>query len=117
MTTLTPAEFFAAALGHVYEAHIADGSAVDPSTDALVMVQELTKAGWVIVAPARAREAEDPAMAAVSLGIKMREAQRAYFKSRTSANLIASKNAEKAFDDACGRALGDLFEKRHTGPL
>ena len=34
------------------------------------------------------------------LGLTMRNAQKKYFKERTQENLIASKQAEKAFDDA-----------------
>ena len=34
------------------------------------------------------------------LGLKMRNAQKKYFKERSQENLIASKVAEKEFDDA-----------------
>ena len=34
------------------------------------------------------------------LGLKMRNAQKNYFKERSQENLIASKVAEKEFDDA-----------------
>lgn len=39
------------------------------------------------------------------LGVEMRSLQAAYFKTRTSDNLIASKNAERAFDKAANTAL------------
>jgi len=42
--------------------------------------------------------------AALRLGIDMREKQKAYFKDRSKENLIASKQAESAFDRA---ALGE----------
>jgi len=41
---------------------------------------------------------------ALRLGIDMREKQKAYFKDRSKENLIASKQAESAFDRA---ALGE----------
>lgn len=43
--------------------------------------------------------------AALVAGVDMRAAQVAYFKSRTSADLIASKNAEKKFDQLASTAL------------
>jgi hypothetical protein len=42
--------------------------------------------------------------AALRLGIDMRDKQKAYFKDRSKENLIASKQAEAAFDRA---ALGE----------
>lgn len=41
----------------------------------------------------------------VRLGVATRDAQRAYFKARTPNNLIASKQAEKVFDDAAAALL------------
>jgi hypothetical protein len=43
----------------------------------------------------------------VRQGVAMRAAQRAYFKDRSRENLIASKEAEKAFDAAARAALGE----------
>jgi 1,4-alpha-glucan branching enzyme len=42
--------------------------------------------------------------ATVQMGIKMRERQKAYFKTRTKDDLIASKQAEAAFDRAAKEA-------------
>lgn len=47
----------------------------------------------------------DQLLSVIVAGVDMRTMQAAYFKSRTSADLIASKNAEKAFDLAAGVAL------------
>lgn len=44
---------------------------------------------------------------AVRLGVEARQAQRAYFKDRTQSNLVASKQAEAAFDKAARAALGE----------
>ena len=45
-------------------------------------------------------EAADEIERLRDLGLTMRNAQKKYFKERTQENLIASKQAEKAFDDA-----------------
>ena len=45
--------------------------------------------------------------AALRLGVDMREKQKTYFKDRSKENLIASKQAETAFDRA---ALGEKKE-------
>ncbi len=42
------------------------------------------------------------------LGVTMRERQRAYFKNRTLENLIASRQAEVAFDKASAAALKEI---------
>ncbi len=47
--------------------------------------------------------------AALELGITAREAQKRYFKHRTRENLIASKEAERAFDLAAPLALPSAF--------
>jgi hypothetical protein len=44
-------------------------------------------------------------LSVVKLGVAMREAQRAYFKNRTQERLVASKQAEKAFDAAARAAI------------
>lgn len=44
---------------------------------------------------------------ALKLAVAMREAQRRYFQNRTRENLIASKDAEKAFDRAAGAQAQD----------
>ncbi len=44
---------------------------------------------------------------ALRRGVAMRAAQRAYFADRSRENLIASKEAEKAFDAAARAALGE----------
>jgi hypothetical protein len=44
---------------------------------------------------------------ALAIGVDMRAKQRRYFKDRTQENLAASKQAEKAFDNAARQALGD----------
>jgi hypothetical protein len=41
----------------------------------------------------------EPQPTALSLAGKMRQAQKAYFAHRTQENLVAAKQAEKAFDD------------------
>jgi len=43
----------------------------------------------------------------VRQGVAMRAAQKAYFADRSRENLIASKEAEKAFDAAARAALGE----------
>lgn len=43
----------------------------------------------------------------VRQGMTMRAAQKAYFADRSRENLIASKEAEKAFDVAARAALGE----------
>jgi len=43
----------------------------------------------------------------VRQGVTMRTAQRAYFADRSRENLIASKEAERAFDAAARTALGE----------
>ena len=45
-------------------------------------------------------EAADEIERLRQLGLKMRNAQKNYFKERSQENLIASKVAEKEFDDA-----------------
>jgi hypothetical protein len=49
-----------------------------------------------VAAEARIAELER----ALRLGVVARQAQSTYFRNRTRENLIASKQAEKAFDDA-----------------
>ena len=44
---------------------------------------------------------------ALRQGVTMRAAQKAYFADRSRENLIASKEAEKAFDVAARAALGE----------
>ncbi len=39
------------------------------------------------------------------LGLAMRAAQRAYFRTRSRSDLIASKDLEKSFDAACQAAM------------
>lgn len=48
------------------------------------------------------RPREAALLEVVRLGVEMRQAQSAYFKNRTKENLIASKQAEAAFDKAAG---------------
>ncbi len=45
--------------------------------------------------------------AALRLGVDMREKQKTYFKDRSKENLIASKQAETAFDRAALRGKKD----------
>jgi hypothetical protein len=42
---------------------------------------------------------------ALEAGIRMRQAQRHYFKVRTQEALVASKQAEKEFDDLASAAI------------
>lgn len=44
-------------------------------------------------------------LAALKLGILARVAQRRYFKTRDRTDLMASRAADKAFDDAADKAL------------
>jgi len=44
---------------------------------------------------------------ALQQGVAMRAAQKAYFADRSRENLIASKEAERAFDVAARTALGE----------
>jgi hypothetical protein len=37
----------------------------------------------------------------VTIGIRMREAQKKYFKTRDRSDLVASKQLERQFDEAC----------------
>lgn len=43
--------------------------------------------------------------AALKVGVQMRTAQKRYFRTRSQADLIASKEAERAFDHAAEVAL------------
>lgn len=57
-----------------------------------------------------------PYIKALELGVSMRQAQKHYFKNRTQENLIASKQAEKAFDDAASAALAAMsLGESHDG--
>ena len=60
------------------------------------------------------RDAAPDLLAALSMGVTMRAAQRAYFKDRTQKNLITSKEWEAAFDkaahDAVAKATGALTQ-------
>lgn len=49
--------------------------------------------------------------AVVALGVQMRDCQKLYFRVRSQERLIASKLAEKAFDDAAAALVteADLF--------
>lgn len=47
----------------------------------------------------------DEAREVIRLGLAMREAQKTYFRTRDRADLIASKQAESAFDKAAAEAL------------
>ena len=48
---------------------------------------------------------EQELLAVIRLGADMRQAQKTYFKTRSPANLEASKKAERAFDSAVSAAL------------
>lgn len=49
--------------------------------------------------------AADDLLAAVEAGVAMRAAQARYFRDRSRDNLIASKVAERAFDQAASAAI------------
>ncbi len=57
------------------------------------------------------------ALTALRLGVEMRRKQKAYFKSRTQADLDASKAAERAFDAAAEKALAAFNEPGTQGEL
>lgn len=50
-------------------------------------------------------------LAALKAGIEMRRAQASYFKDRTRENLIASKEAEKRFDDLAKYAIAKAEDR------
>jgi hypothetical protein len=52
------------------------------------------------------RDVVGKALLAVQLGERMRDAQRSYFRTRTREDLIASKEAERAFDLAVAALNG-----------
>lgn len=56
-----------------------------------------------------------PLLDLLGLGVKMRLAQVTYFKTRTRENLIASKQAEQAFDVAVARLAPYLPKPAQQG--
>lgn len=103
-----PEQCSAQYLSNLLRDHVEKGDPLDVGNLAMMLHQRgdrISPAQEAQQEPDPFRAAAPEMLAALKAGIEMRRAQASYFKDRTRENLIASKDAEKRFDDLAKYAI------------